>query len=103
MGIENYITLFVILGSTHLFYKIANNISTNLHTNLNNMNQKLGIIVNENTKLKNEISNIKERLTDLEAFRLRAYEKNLSMVETRKWEEHLDIDFEEDDEEEETY
>ena len=96
MGIENYLSLLFIIGSTHLFYKTMNNISSNF-TN------KLSIIVNENTKLNTELNHIKERLTDLEAFRLKAYEKNLSMIETRNWERNLDLDFEEEEEEEETY
>lgn len=93
MSFHNYATIFIFLGSTHLFYRIINNISSN-------MDNKLGIVINENTKLKTEINHIKERLTDLEAFRLKAYEKNISMMETRKWEENLDLDY---DDEEDTY
>lgn len=97
MGIENYVTILLIIGSTHLYYKLLNNTSSNF-TN------KISILVNENTKLNIELKNIKERLTDLEAFRLKAYEKNLSMIETRNWERNLDLDFDEDeDEDEENY
>jgi regulator of replication initiation timing len=92
MGMENYVVVLFIFGSTHLFYRLLNNISSNF-------NSKISILINENTKLNIELKDIKERLTDLEAFRLKAYEKNLSMIDTRKWEENLDLDYDDDDDE----
>ena len=66
----------------------------------NYFDYKFKFLIIENAKFQLEICNIKERLSDLEAFRLKAYEKNLSMMETRKWEEDLDIDYDDDEDDE---
>lgn len=89
MSLNNCINTIIVIGSTHLFYTLFVKISNSIN-----------IINNRINEINIEINNIKDRITDLEEFRLKAYERNLSMMETRKWEEDLDLDYDDEDEEE---